>query len=145
MRLRISSIDPSVTKIVLQELFEEYGEVESVKIFRSLDGKTPTLGFIEMKRDRDAEAAIKALNGLELGDTPTALKVEYSSDRVTHSQRVAAPIVEDDDDDDDDDTFDDEIDKDEIEDELDEDIDDEEEEDEDRIKEIPLDELDEEI
>lgn len=125
MRLRVSSIDPSINKNRLQEIFEEHGDVVSVKIFRSLDGVTPALGFVEMKRDREAEAALKALNGFVVGDTP--MKVEFSTDRVTsHSKPIPLPHIEDDDDDvDDDDDF--------------EDVED------DKIKEIPLDEIDEEL
>ncbi|MCI4671613.1 MAG: RNA-binding protein [Bacteroidia bacterium] len=120
MRLRVSSIDPSINKIRLQEIFEEHGDVVSVKIFRSLDGLTPTLGFVEMKRDREAEAALKALNGLVIGDT--AMKVELSNDMVkSHNKPVSPPIDED------------------------EEEDDYDEEDEGQIKEIPLHELDEEI
>ena len=124
MRLRVSSIDPSINKQNLQELFEEYGDVVSVKIFRSLDGITPALGFVEMKRDREAEAALKAMNGWMVGST--SMKVEFSTDRVTsYNKAPQVPILEDDED---------------------EDIDDyEDEDDDDKIKEIPLDELDEEI
>lgn len=120
-----SSIDPSINKILLQEIFEEYGEVVSVKIFRNLDGSTPALGFVEMKRDREAEAALKALNGFLVGDT--SLKVELSNDRVTsHNKTVPVPSF-----DDDDDEYDDEYDDDD--------------DDETKIKEIPLHELDEDI
>ncbi len=122
MRLRVSSIDPSINKVRLQELFEEHGEVVSVKIFRSLDGVTPALGFVEMKREREAEEALKAMNGFTVGDTP--MKVEFSTDRVTsHKKPPPMPIVEDEDDEE-------------------EDYDDEEE---DKIKEIPLDEIDDDI
>ncbi len=125
MRLRISSIDSSLTKHKLQEIFEEYGDVTSVKIFRSLDG-TPALGFVEMKRDREAEAALSDLNGTQFGDN--VLKVEVSSDVFrTHHTAVAVPPPSDDDEEDED---------------LDEDLDIENEEEDDE-KEVSFSDLDE--
>lgn len=156
MRLRVSSIDASLTKVKLQEIFEEYGRISSVKLFRSVDGTTPALGFIEMTRERDAQAAIADLNGKRIGNS--RLKVELSSD-VFHS---SAPIVvvngpaDDDDDDDDDPDLDTRkrLPAD-LEDELEEELGDDEEEmsydndddefDDDEPEEVPLDELDEEI
>lgn len=97
MRLRVSSIDQSVTKVILQEMFEEYGKVTAVKVFRNLDGTTPTLAFVEMKRDREAMEALKALNGQVVGDL--ALKVELSTDTVRTNRQVPSPPIEEDDDD----------------------------------------------
>jgi RNA recognition motif-containing protein len=105
MRLRVSSIDSSINKVKLQEMFEEYGDIASIKLFRSLDGSTPALGFVEMKRDRDAQAAMSDLDGLLVGGL--CLKVELSSDVVRANAVkppiVLAPEVDDDDDDDEDD------------------------------------------
>lgn len=131
MRLRVSSIDRSVTKEVLQELFEEFGEVVTLKLFRSVtDPSTHALGFVDMKRERNALSAMQALNGEILGETP--LKVEVSSDHFRTSAPVAPrPVIDDDDDD--------------LSDNDEDDLDDLDDEDENGIKEVPLDEVDEEI
>ncbi|MEO0896191.1 MAG: RNA-binding protein [Bacteroidota bacterium] len=121
MRLRVSSIDPSMDKHALQELFEEFGGVVSIKIFRSLDGTTPVFGFVEMKREREGEEALKALNGQQFGNSK--LKVEHSYEHVSSHNK--APVIPTPDEEEDDD-YDDE-------------------EDDNQIKEIPLDELEEEI
>ncbi len=83
MRLRVSSIAPSLTKDKLLEIFEEYGGVESIKVFRTLDNASVALALIEMKREREGEAALAALNGQLISGT--RLKVEYSQDMVRHS------------------------------------------------------------
>lgn len=80
MRLRVSSIDNSVTKQSLQEMFEEFGEIAMLKLFRSVDSNSPALGFVEMKRERDALLAIAKLNGKMIGTNK--LKVEVSTDYV---------------------------------------------------------------
>lgn len=116
MKLRLSSLDPAATKVSLQELFEKYGAVVSVKIFRDVKTSIPTLAFVEMKREKEAELALKKLNGFMLADTK--LKVEWSYDRVTSPQNAMRPPVPlpDDDDEDDDlsDILDDESDGDKI-------------------------------
>jgi RNA recognition motif-containing protein len=164
MRLRVSSIDHSITKLQLQEMFEEFGEISSVKLFRSLDDSAPALGFVEMKRERDAMSAMSDLNGLMIG--AARLKVEISSD-IFRTNAAAPPKVfaADTDDDDDEDEDDPVISRspklpkdlgDELDDELgdeedeefsdDDDFDDEDsDEEEEEREEILLDELDEEI
>lgn len=134
MRLRISSIDSSLNKVKLQELFEEFGDVSSVKLFRSMDG-TPALGFIEMKRERDAQAALSELNGTRIG--ASVLKVEVSSDvfRTNHTAVAVPPAADDDEEDEEEDDLD-----------LDEENIDlpegEEEDEEEEDREVPLDALD---
>lgn len=51
----------------LRELFQQHGEVTSVKIIRYPDsGKSKGFGFIEMSNDEEADAAIEKLNGSEI-------------------------------------------------------------------------------
>ncbi len=51
----------------LRELFQQHGEVSSVKIIRYPDsGKSKGFGFIEMANDDEADAAIQKLNGTEV-------------------------------------------------------------------------------
>lgn len=105
----------------------------ALKLFRSVsDPATHALGFVDMKRERNALAAMQALNGEILGETP--LKVEVSSDHFRTAAPAAVRAVIDDDDEDENLSSGED-------DELDE-LDDEEEE---GIKEIPLDEVEDEI
>jgi cold-inducible RNA-binding protein len=51
----------------LRDLFQQHGEVTSVKIIRYPDsGKSKGFGFIEMANDGEADAAIQKLNGSEV-------------------------------------------------------------------------------
>jgi RNA recognition motif-containing protein len=51
----------------LRDLFQQHGEVSSVKIIRYPDsGKSKGFGFIEMVNDDEADDAIQKLNGSEV-------------------------------------------------------------------------------
>jgi RNA recognition motif-containing protein len=51
----------------LRDLFQQHGEVSSVKIIRYPDsGKSKGFGFIEMANDDEADAAIQKLNGTDV-------------------------------------------------------------------------------
>lgn len=96
MRLRVTSIAPSLTKDKLVELFEEIGDVESIKVFRTLDNTAVAMALIEMKRDREGQEALNTLNGFMVGGT--RLRVELSQDLVRGSgTKVKAAILDDDD------------------------------------------------
>jgi RNA recognition motif-containing protein len=59
-KLYVGNLSYSVTSEQLQELFGNYGEVQSVNI---IEGKG--FGFIEFAETSQAEAAMEALNGSE--------------------------------------------------------------------------------
>lgn len=51
----------------LREIFEAYGEVESVKIIiDKITRQNKGFGFVKMPNDEEAKAAIKALNNAEI-------------------------------------------------------------------------------
>jgi RNA recognition motif-containing protein len=60
------SYDTSDSK--LQEMFEEYGSVQSAQVIMDRDtGRSKGFGFVEMGSDEEARAAINGLNGKEVG------------------------------------------------------------------------------
>jgi RNA recognition motif-containing protein len=64
MNIYVSNIPFKSTENDLRELFEQHGEVSSVKIV--LDRETQRsrgFGFVEMPDDESAKQAMKALNG----------------------------------------------------------------------------------
>ncbi len=133
MRLRVTSIDPSMNKEKLVELFEEIGDVESIKVFRTRDNSEVAMALVVMKRDREGEEVVRELNGHLIGDT--ALRVEFSQDLVRSTgNKPKPPVIDDDDDENWEENGD-----------IDPEEDLEVEEEEEERKEIPLDELDEEI
>lgn len=126
IKLKVTSIAPSLTKLKLEEMFEEFGKVSSIKVFRTIDNSAVAMAHVEMMRDREAQEAVKELNGFTVDGI--SLIVEFSQEIVRKTgHQPPAPIEEEEDD------FEDSFDY------------DDEEQDDDEPKEVPLDELEEEI
>ena len=68
MNIYIGNLSPRTSEEELRGVFEEFGEVDSVKIIKdNFTGKSKGFGFVEMSDQSQAEAAIAGLNGKELG------------------------------------------------------------------------------
>ena len=68
MNIYIGNLSPRTSEDELRGVFEEFGEVDSVKIIKdNFTGKSKGFGFIEMPNQSQAQAAITGLNGKELG------------------------------------------------------------------------------
>ena len=64
MNIFISNLNYNTVEQELQALFENYGEVSSVKIVTDREtGRSRGFGFVEMPNDDDAQKAIDELNG----------------------------------------------------------------------------------
>lgn len=67
MNIYVGNLAYSVTEGQLQALFEEFGAITSVALIKDkYSGESKGFGFVEMEKQADAEAAIKALNGRAL-------------------------------------------------------------------------------
>lgn len=67
-KLYVGNLSFEVTDDELRQMFETHGAVESAKIATDQDtGRSRGFGFIEMSTNNEAEAAISALNGSQLG------------------------------------------------------------------------------
>lgn len=67
-KLYVGGLAYSVTEKELEELFAEQGKVESVAVIKDRDsGQSKGFGFVEMSTEDEAQNAIKALNGKEVG------------------------------------------------------------------------------
>src|SRR6201984_2363638 len=67
-KLYVGNLGYGVTDADLASLFEPHGTVESAQIIMDRDtGRSKGFGFVEMKTDQEAQAAIAALNGKESG------------------------------------------------------------------------------
>ena len=66
MNIYIENLNYRVKEADLQQVIEEYGAVESVKIIKDREtGKSKGFAFIEMNNDAQAKQAIEELNGSE--------------------------------------------------------------------------------
>mgnify|MGYP006292287723 FL=1 len=64
MNIYIGNLSYGTTEETLKAMFDEFGEVENVKIIKDRrSGRSKGFGFLEMPSNSEADQAIKALNG----------------------------------------------------------------------------------
>lgn len=70
-RLYVGNLSYSVRDQELQQLFSQYGKVDSAQVImdRATD-RSKGFGFVEMSNDTEAQAAINALNGKDSNGRP---------------------------------------------------------------------------
>ncbi len=67
MTIYVANLHYGVKQEELQAIFENYGEVESVKIINDkFTGKSKGFAFVEMPNDEQGSKAISELNSFEL-------------------------------------------------------------------------------
>src|SRR3984893_16274735 len=67
-KLYVGNLGYSVTDSDLEKMFAAHGTVESAQVIMDRDtGRSKGFGFVEMKTDQEAQAAIAALNGQDAG------------------------------------------------------------------------------
>ena len=78
MNIFVGSLPLTSEESELQEIFEEYGEVTSVKIITDrATGRSKGFGFVEMTNEEEAKKAIEELNNAEIeGRTIVVNKAE---------------------------------------------------------------------
>ncbi len=78
MNIFVARLDYSVDESGLREVFEQYGEVESVKIIKDkFTGRSKGYGFVEMPNEDEALKAIEGLNDTELNNRSIVVKKAY--------------------------------------------------------------------
>ena len=89
VRLFVGNLSFSLGDGDLREAFAEAGEVERAEIVRDrFDGRSRGFGFVEMRNDADAAAALRAMNGKEVAGRP--LRVEAATSQRRPFERNAA-------------------------------------------------------
>ena len=67
-KLYVGNLAYGVTDSDLSTMFGAHGTVESAQVIMDRDtGRSKGFGFVEMKSDQEAQAAIAAMNGKESG------------------------------------------------------------------------------
>lgn len=75
MNLFVSNIDYKITEDELRKLFEEYGEVKSVKILIDLESrKSKGYGFVLMGNSYEGQKAILRLNRRKINNRPLSVQ-----------------------------------------------------------------------
>jgi len=79
-KLYVGNLPFSTTEADLRDLFEKHGSVQSVSVITDREtGRSRGFGFVEMSDDADADAAMKALDGQDMGGRN--LKVNEARER----------------------------------------------------------------
>lgn len=69
MNIYVANISFRASEGQLKELFQQFGEVSSVKIVTDRDtGRSRGFGFVEMPNEAEGKAAIAQLNGNEFAE-----------------------------------------------------------------------------
>ena len=64
--LYVGNLSYAVTDAELNELFSQFGKVDSARVITDRDtGRSKGFGFVEMADDAEAQAAIDGMNGKE--------------------------------------------------------------------------------
>ena len=67
-RIYVGNLSYGMTDSDLEQLFAEHGTVRSAQVIRDREtGRPKGFGFVEMSNDQEAQAAIDALNGAQVG------------------------------------------------------------------------------
>jgi RNA recognition motif-containing protein len=90
MNIYVGNLQYGVTEDELKELFEEFGEVMSVKIITDkYSGRSKGYGFVEMSNNNEAKKAIENLNEKELRGRN--IRVNQAREREENSKRNSRP------------------------------------------------------
>jgi len=86
----VGNLPFNATEQDLRALFESHGTVESVKLINDREtGKPRGFGFVEMAQ-ADAQTAIQALNGQQLGGRP--LRINEAQERPQRPRQGGGPF-----------------------------------------------------
>jgi RNA recognition motif-containing protein len=83
-KLYVGNLPYETGETELQELFAQYGSIESVRVMRDMaTGRARGFAFVEMSTDEEARTAAAGLNGHEVGGRALTVnearpKPEYS-------------------------------------------------------------------
>ncbi len=67
-KLYVGNLNYDTTDATLEQMFAAYGTVQSAQVIMDRDtGRSKGFGFVEMGSDQEAQAAISALSGKEVG------------------------------------------------------------------------------
>ena len=81
MKILIRNLSRDTTQAELLELFQVHGNVQYCNlVMDKATGKSKGFGFVEMPHAGDAKAAIKTLNGQELGGSKIRVKRAEASE-----------------------------------------------------------------
>ena len=86
MNIYVGNLSYDTTEDGLREMFEQYGQVESVSVIKDRQtGRSRGFAFVIMPDDAEAQKAIEEANGQEMGGR--ALKVNQAREKSSDGGR----------------------------------------------------------
>lgn len=86
MKIFVGNFNFNMTEAELRSLFEPFGAIESVSLVTDRDtGRVRGFGFVEMPNNGEAQSAIAALNGKDVGGR--TLNVNEARPKTEQSDR----------------------------------------------------------
>ncbi len=83
-KIYVGNLPWSTTSAELEQMFAEHGQVSAAEVISDREtGRSRGFGFVEMESEEGMNAAIQALNGLDLGGRP--LTVNEARERTPRS------------------------------------------------------------
>ena len=74
MKIYVDNLTDTVTESDLKRLFEQYGEVESIELFKHQFGdRSRSFAYLDMPSDEDALKAMEALYGTSIKGNPVKI------------------------------------------------------------------------
>lgn len=93
MKLLIRNLARNTTEAELQALFEPLGKIQSCKlVLDPKTGQSKGFGFIEMPNPGQAKAAVKTLNGKELGGNK--IRVKKAESKPANSDNSSKTVAD---------------------------------------------------
>lgn len=87
MKLLVRNLARTTTEIALRPIFESHGTVQSCTlVMDKVTGISKGFGFVEMPKQGEAKAAMKALNGKEVDGSKIRVKKAESKPDMENSQ-----------------------------------------------------------
>ena len=89
MNIYVGNLPYSIDRDQLREIFAQYGEVRAARIVIEREtGKSKGYGFVDMDNNEEANAAIAALNGTDIGGRKAVInEVRPREDRPARGPR----------------------------------------------------------
>jgi len=91
MKLLIRNLERTITEAELRSMFEAHGGVQSCTVVLDKDtGKSKGFAFVEMPRLGEAKAAMKSLNGKDIGGSKIRVKKAESKPETGNKPDVGS-------------------------------------------------------
>ncbi|CAE6933321.1 elavl2 [Symbiodinium natans] len=91
--LYVAGLPPSTSEDTLRQLFNNFGDVASVRTFFGKTPTAPSYGFVKFRYDAQALAAIAAMNGRDFNGHTMTVRLANNDTTGPHPRNAAPPTA----------------------------------------------------